>query len=155
MDINDTLTTIRQNILEGIITVEKPRKAFVPQDKLVLVGNPARKLSPRDRARLLKVINQTRTGKAHFTVEVTYDKQTDAAPRIQGQDFQAPTGISTKVHVGLVVKAALSKEGHFYITVKDSLRENRGQAGFTAMRLEGLRSFKILTEDAGPLGTGA
>jgi len=147
-DVTQTLSA-----LDGVITVE--RKPFLPKPTLVLDGNPARKLPSRDRARLLKIINQTRTGKAHFTVEVVYDKQTDAPPRIAGEDYQAPTGVSSKVHVGLVVKADRSKDGNFYITVKDSLRDNRGQAGFTAMRVEGIRALKVLTEDAGPLGTGA
>ena len=150
---SETETLTRDTGVEGIITIEKTRKAFEPKAPLTLEGNPARKLSSRERAVLLKVINKTRTGKAHFAVEVTYDKVTSVAPRIANEDYQVPAGTSCKLHSGLVVKAEKSKDGAFYITVKDSLRENMGQSGFTAMRLEGIRSLKILKEVEGPLGS--
>jgi hypothetical protein len=139
-------------VVEGVIVTQRPKGQFIPKGKIVLEGNPARKLSSRDRARLLRVLNATREGRAHFVVELTYDKQTDADPRRNGPDFQAPAGVSLKSHIGLLVKAEKSKEGHFYVTIKDSLRTNQGQIGFTSMRLEGIRSFKIVTETPGPLG---
>lgn len=134
------------------VPVPSGPKPFEPKPKVVFTnGNPSKKLNSRDRLRILKIFNQTRTGKRHFTVEILYDKQTDAKPRIHGPDFQAPTGISMTHHLGLVCKAEISKEGKFYITLIDSLRQNRGKVGFSSLRLEGIKSLKIITENDGPV----
>ncbi len=141
--------------VDGVIEVvrgpRKPGDPFIPMEPLVLIGNPARKLSPRDRARLLKIVNKTRTGKKHFTVEVTYDKQTDAPARIDPEDYQKPEAVSCKTHLGLVVNAKMSKAGDFFLTVLDSMRQNQGAQGFTSMRLSGIRKLRIITENDGPV----
>ena len=124
---------------------------FVTKSPLVLYGNPARKLPSRDRAKLLKIINQTRTGKKHFVIEVDYIKQTDAAPRINGPDNQAPSSLSKRTHVGLLVKAEQAGHGGFYITLLDYMRQDNGRQGFTSMRLEGITRLEEVKATDGPL----
>jgi len=147
----DAVTTMP--IEKPISLPKKPVKPKLFQSKpaLVLTGNPARKLSSRNRCRLLKVFNQTRTGRKHFTVEIDYEKQTDADNRMHPEDFQAPSGIPMTRHVGLVCKSEISQEGKFYITLVDSMRQNRGKQGYTSIRLEGIKSLKIITENDGPV----
>src|ERR1019366_7437967 len=115
----DGKTTIR---VEAANTAERfttAIQAFIPSEKLVLNTNQATKLSTQDRCRLLKIINQTRLGKKHFTVEIDYDKVTDSAPRINGQDYQAPSAVSCKTHCGLIVNAKRAKSGDVYLTLLD------------------------------------
>lgn len=147
----DSITQSDVNLNDVIREITPKSRTFIPKPGLVLEGNPARKLSSRDRARLLKVFNQTRTGKAHFVVEVAYDKQTDAKPRINGSDYQAPSSQSCKTHIGLVTKADRSREGNYYITVLDSARANMGQSGWTNLRLAGIKSLKVVTSAVGPV----
>lgn len=130
----------------------KVEKIFRPQPPVVFPnGNPATKLKPRERAVLMKVINRTRSGEKTYQVELSYVRQTDAEPRIEPEDFQIPSGVSYNVHMGTVIKAQLSQRGDFFLTLADALRQNRGETGFTSLRLAGLRSFRIVTEDPGPL----
>lgn len=152
MNEQETLNLIRLGVLEGIILVDRAEHTpFIPQERLVLEGNPARKLNSRDRARLLKIVNQTRSGKAHFEIEIDYNKQTDAAPRIKGKDYQAPSVVSTMTHFGLVTSAKHCKNGGYIINVLDVLRQNKGQPSFTSIRLEGIKRLKIVSENKGPV----
>ena len=85
-------------------------KPFIPQSPVIFFGgNPAKGITSREKALLLKVFNKTRTGEKVYTVEILYEKQTDAAPRVEGPDYQAPTGISPKVHMGQVIKASFPR----------------------------------------------
>ncbi len=143
-----------------IMPIEKPislppkpvkPKLFQPRPALVLTNNPARKLSSRNRARLLKIFNQTRTGRKHFVIEILYNKQTDTDPRIHGEDYQAPSMVPTTLHCGLVTRCDISKDGNFYLTILDSMRTNKGAQGWTSARLSGIKSLKIITENDGPV----
>jgi hypothetical protein len=137
---------------DTIANVAPIARTFIPQSQVIFDGgNPATKLRGNEKASLLRVINKTRSGENLFTVELTYDKQTEAPNRNAPDDFQIPSGVSSKLHLGVVVNARKSQEGNWFLTLSDSLRQNRGVNGYTSVRLSGIRSFKVLTCDPGPL----
>src|SRR5579862_4257374 len=113
-------------------------KTFVPQEKVVFAnGNPARGINSRQRASLLKVINRTRSGEKLYTVSVKYECVTDSARRHIPADFQLPEGVSLKLHSGVVVNARETQAGNFILVLKDTMRSDRGEPGFTSLRLDG------------------
>jgi hypothetical protein len=73
-------------------------------------------------------------------VVLTYSKVTKAKARVEGQDYAGVPGVAFDTHLGQVVKVARNKQGRLYFTVRD---ENRAgdKVGFTAVRLEGVRTF--------------
>ena len=73
-------------------------------------------------------------------VVITYGKVTKAKPRIEGQDYAGVPGVAYDTHMGQVVKVARNKQGRLYFTVRDENRAGEG-TGFTAIRLEGVRTF--------------
>jgi hypothetical protein len=128
-------------------------RPFVPhQGKVVFSnGNPAKGINSRSRAKLLKVINETRTGAKLFTIDVAYECVTESPRRHIPADYQAPPTVSKKLHSGVVVNARETQAGNWILVLKDTMRSDRGEAGYTSLRLDGLRSFKVQIEDDGPL----
>lgn len=127
-------------------------KVFKPQAPVVFTtGNPATGIGGAARAALLKCINRTRSGEKLYTIDVKYECVTDSPRRHAPADYQIPHGVSHKLHSGLVVNARETQAGNWILVLKDTMRSDQGQAGFTSLRLDGLRSFKILTEEDGPL----
>lgn len=132
--------------------VSATAKPFVPQSPVVFhAGNPAKGLNSKARAKLLKIINKTRTGEKKYVIEVTYKRISHGAPRISGQDFQAPSGVAHNVHQGTVLNARETQEGNWILLIDDTLRRNAGQTGYTSLRLDGLRSLVEQTSVPGPL----
>jgi hypothetical protein len=124
---------------------------FVPLPPVAVIVAP--KLSQQDAAKLLEVVNDVRSGEHVYAVTVTYDKVTKAKPRIEGQHYQALPGTTNKLHTGTVVAAPTNKKGAVYLLVRDAARapvageepvEEEDEAGWTAMKPEGLTSFKVL-----------
>lgn len=76
-------------------------------------------------------------------VTVTYGKVTKAKARIAGQDYRGRTGVAYDTHEGRVVKVARNKEGRVYFTLTDDNRDGK----YTAIRLEGLRTFAFANAD--------
>lgn len=132
--------------------VSATAKPFTPQSRVVFTnGNPAKGLKGNERAKLLKIINQTRSGQKTFVIEVTYKRISHGAPRLNGPDYQAPSGVAHNVHQGMVLNARETQEGNWILLIDDNLRRNAGQSGFTSLRLDGLRSIKEQTALPGPL----
>ena len=73
-------------------------------------------------------------------VVVTYSKVTKAKPRIGNRDFRQTPGVAQDTHMGQVIKVARNKQGELYATILDENRTRTG-AGFTAIRLDGIRTF--------------
>ena len=76
-------------------------------------------------------------------VTVTYSKVTKAKARIAGRDYRGRTGVAYDTHEGRVVKVARNKDGRVYFTLTDDNRDGK----FTAIRLEGLRTFAFADAD--------
>src|SRR5277367_1011052 len=132
--------------------VSATEKPFVPQSRVVFAtGNPAKGLKGNERAQLLKIINRTRSGEKTYVIEVTYQRVSHGAPRIAGEDFQAPSGVAHNVHQGTVLNARETQEGNWILLIDDTLRRNAGQTGFTSLRLDGLRSLVEQKSVPGPL----
>jgi hypothetical protein len=126
-------------------------KVFIPQSPVSFTGgNPAKMLSTQDRAKLLMIFNDTRKGAKTYTVEITYIKQTESEPRIEGADYQTPSGVSPRVHMGQVINAKLSQFGNWYIVLADTLRANQGEQGYSTLRLTGIKSLKVHAVKPGP-----
>jgi len=139
-------------VVNATVPVSATEKPFVPQSPIVFYGgSPAKGLNGRERAALLKVINKTRSGEKTYAIEVTYKRISDGAPRQEGVDFQAPSGVAHNVHQGTVLNARMTQEGNYILLIDDTLRRNLGQTGFTSLRLDGLRSLKVQAETDGPL----
>lgn len=79
-------------------------------------------------------------------IVVTYNKVTKAKARIENRDYRGTPGVAMDTHMGVVVKVARNKKGEVYFTILDENRTGTS-AGFTAVRLEGIRSFSFA--DAG------
>ena len=73
-------------------------------------------------------------------VVLTYSKVTKAKSRLPGQDFAGVPGVASDTHMGQVVKVDRNKQGKVYFTVRDENRAGE-KTGFTAVRLEGIRTF--------------
>lgn len=74
-------------------------------------------------------------------VEVTYTKVTSAKARIGGQDYREKPGTAMDCHRGQPVTVRRNKAGSPYFTLLDANRDLGDARGFTALKLEGLRSF--------------
>jgi hypothetical protein len=130
---------------------------FVALPPVAVIVAP--KLSQVEAAKLLDVINGVRSGEAQYVVTVTYDKVTKAKPRIEGTDYQALPGTTCKLHTGTVVKAPTNKKGAIYLLVRDAARApipgevvaEGEEAGWTAVKPEGLTSFRVLAKQDGPV----
>ncbi len=79
-------------------------------------------------------------------VTLTYSKVTKAKARIAGRDYAGIPGVAYDTHQGNVIKVARNREGRLYFTVSDNNRAGE-RTGFTAIRLEGVRTFAF--SDAG------
>ena len=105
---------------------------------------PSFKLSGPESAALLLVVNGVRSGAFAFQVMFTYDKVTNAKPRIAPTDYKPIPGTTAKYHVGTVVKAPTNKHGKVFLLVRDAARALDSDAGWTAVRPEGITSFAVL-----------
>ena len=81
-------------------------------------------------------------------VKVTYRKVTNCKSRSPGKDYKRAAGLQAATHIGRIIKVARNKQdGHIVLTIDDINRAPRNgegeekEVGFTAVRLEGLRSF--------------
>jgi len=74
-------------------------------------------------------------------VRLTYTKVTKAKARMGGVDYREIPGASFDSHLGRPVKVARNKAGAVYFTLVDANRDEGSRAGFTAVKLEGIRSF--------------
>lgn len=127
-------------------------KVFKAQPPVVFTtGNPAKGIGGAARAALLKCVNRTRSGEKLYTIDVKYECVTDSPRRHAPADYQIPFGVSHKLHTGVVVNARETQAGNWILVLKDTMRADQGEAGFTSLRLDGLRSFKIVKESDGPL----
>lgn len=132
--------------------VSATEKPFVPQSPVIFVnGNPAKGLKGNERAQLLMIINKTRSGEKTYVIEVTYQRVSRGAPRIAGEDFQAPSGVAHNIHQGTVLNARETQEGNWILLIDDNLRRNAGEIGFTSLRLDGLRKLTLQATKPGPL----
>lgn len=119
----------------------------------------AAKLAQAEASKLLEVINGVRSGEAQYVVTTTYDKCTKAKPRIEGTHYQALPGTTCKLHTGTVVAAPTNKKGEVYLRIRDAARApvpgevavEGEEAGWTCVKLEGLKSFKVLAKQDGPV----
>jgi hypothetical protein len=73
-------------------------------------------------------------------VVITYSKVTQTKPRIAGEHFAGIPGVAVDTHMGQIVKVARNRQGRLYFTLLDENRASE-RAGFTAIRLEGIRTF--------------
>ena len=134
-----------------------PTQPFVALPPVAVIVTP--KLSQAESAKLLAVINEVRSGEVVAVVTVTYDKVTKAKPRIEGEHYQALPGTTNKLHTGTLVAAKDGKKG-LYLLIRDAARapvagadpvEPEDEAGWTAVKPEGLTSFKLLGKLPGPV----
>lgn len=124
-------------------------KPFAPLAPVAVLVAPG--LSQREAATLLECVNAVRSGEAQFLVAVTYHKVTKAKPRIAGQHYQPLPGVEPIFHEGTLVAAPDNKKHETYLLVKDAARapvvgedEEEEAAGWTALKLTGLKSFRVL-----------
>ena len=130
---------------------------FVPLAPVASV--PAPKLSQAEAAKLLAVVNEVRSGEAQYAVCLTYDKCTKAKPRIAGEHYDPLPGVVAKCHTGTVVAAPTNKKGEVYLRIRDAARAplpgevavEGEEAGWTAVKPEGLTSFRVLAKQDGPV----
>jgi hypothetical protein len=132
--------------------VETNEKAFEPLPPVAWVSAPG--LTPQEAARLLEVINGVRSGEHTYSVSITYDKQTKARPRIEGEHYQALPGVTCKLHTGTILAAPTNKKGEIYLRIRDAARapvpgetqEPDAEAGWTCVKPEGISSFRVLPD---------
>jgi len=74
-------------------------------------------------------------------VIITYRKVTKAKARIEGVDYAALPGVFYDTHIGRAVIVRRNQRGEPFFTLKDANRDRGDQAGFTAIKLEGILSF--------------
>jgi hypothetical protein len=132
---------------------------FVPLPPIAAILTPT-KLSGAEVEKLLDCVNGVRSGEHVYVISVTYDKVTKAKPRIEGQHYQALPGTTNKLHTGTLVAAKDGKKG-LYLLVRDAARApipgeikkagEDDEAGWTAIKPEGLESFRVLATQDGPL----
>lgn len=129
-------------------------KEFKPLPPVACVDAPG--LTDAERSKLLVAINSVRTGVFVVEVAVVYDKQTDAKPRLEGTHYLGIPGVSSKLHLGTLVKAPTNKAGEVYLLVSDAARGTGEKAAqWTALKLKGLKSFQVRGVTPGPLAQAA
>lgn len=130
-------------------TVERP--AFTPLPTVGDISSP--KLSDAESAKLLDCINGLRSGETTYLVRVTYEKQTKAKPRIEGQDYVGDPALRRDAHEGIIYAAPDNKRREVYIRMADGARrpDESAEHGYTCLKPQGLTSFKVLAEFPGPV----
>lgn len=130
-------------------TTERP--AFTPLPTVGDISTP--KLSDAESAKLLDCINGLRSGETSYLVRVTYEKQTKAKPRIEGEDYVRDPALRRDAHEGIIYAAPDNKRREVYIRMADGARrpDEDAEHGYTCLKPAGLTSFKVLAEFPGPV----
>jgi hypothetical protein len=126
------------------------KKPFIALPPVAVLSTP--KLDARQSALLLECVNGVRSGEHHYSVAITYQKQTKAKPRIAGEHYQPLPGVQPIFHEGTLVAAPSNKKGEVYLLVADAARapvqgdsvSDDDATGWTAFKLTGLDSFRVL-----------
>lgn len=139
--------------IDEIITQENNTSEFKPEQPIPDVATP--ELGDVAKRDFLLAINAIRLGLAKIEVAVEYDVQVGHPDdfRMADKDYVSIPGVSPKVHIGPLVRATFNKQNSFYITVHDALRSTGLKKGWTSMRASGIKSFKILSMEPGPVFT--
>ena len=131
--------------------VTPPVPPFEPMPAVAAIHAP--NLTPKESAALLAAINGVRSGVHQYSVTVTYDKIGKGKPRIAGEHYEPLPGVTNKCHTGTLVAAPTNKKGEVYLRIRDAARApipgatqnpDEDEAGWTAIKLIGLKSFRVL-----------
>jgi len=130
----------KTNVGTLVATRDSVKRELKP---VVLNGVKSPKLSPKERAILLSVLNAFSKKNESTMVQLTYEKQTNTKRRIAGENFTPLKSLKSRQHLGEVVKVSQRKDGEWGFTILDFSRMDTktGKPQFTAFRLSGLTSF--------------
>lgn len=124
---------------------------FAPLGTVGDISTPG--LSDSESAKLLDVINGLRSGEHVYLVRVTYEKQTKAKPRIEGEDYVGDPALRRDAHEGILYAAPDNKRREVYLRMADGARRpnEKAEHGYTCLKPAGIKSFKVLAEFPGPV----
>ena len=94
--------------------------AFAPLPTVGDISTPG--LTDEESASVLDCINGLRTGENTYLVRLVYDKQTNAKPRIGGEDYVADPALRPNAHEGVLVAAPTNKRREVYLRMADGAR---------------------------------
>lgn len=125
---------------------------FVPQEPITCIVTP--NLPADQAATLLSCINKVRAGERVYYVRLTYHKVTNAPKRLPPQDYVEDPALRPHAHEGFLVEARVNKKGRLFMRLHDEARRppevTDRDYGYTCFLLDGIESFKVLGERAGP-----
>ncbi|MGE3483478.1 MAG: hypothetical protein AB7L09_01980 [Nitrospira sp.] len=124
-------------------------RTFTPLSLIGDISTPF--LSDAESAKLLDCINGLRSGERVYLVRVVYHKQTNARPRVAGQDYVADPALRRDAHEGILYAAPSNKRREVYLRMADGARrpDEMSEHGYTCFKPSGLASFRVLAEFPG------
>jgi len=116
-------------------------------------------LTSKESSALLDCINGLRSGAHVYLVRLTNRKvqkpdgtYAHGRKREAGQDYVADPALAQDAHEGIMYAAPTNKRGEVYLRLKDGARAPEDEEhGWTCVSLQGIRSFRVLSEFPGPL----
>lgn len=145
-------TTNDQVRIQDVITDES-KTPFKPEQPIANVPTHAA-LNDVGKRDFILAVNAVRLGLAKVEVAVTYEIQVGKDLRTEETDYVAIPGVPNDVHVGPMTTATFNRDLEFYIRVCDAMRSTGLKRGWTSMRATGIKSFKVLTMEPGPIFNG-